>query len=141
MNRRIPLCLSLLTVVIIGYSVDAVFAQDSSLLNSVTTPEIVAGQQLVNTLSIAQWLGPLAPVALSPFFGITCLSGLSLYGGKFAQHNPLLGAHSPLHNPAVFWTFLTLTILTSVPRFTKVSKPFSQAVDRLEAYSGIVTMA
>ena len=103
--------------------------------------EIMAAQQFGSHLSIAEWLGPMAPVALSPFFGITCLSGMAMFGGSWiSDTNPLLGSHSPLHNPAVFWTFLALTILTSVPRLTKVSKPFAQAVDQLEAWSGIITM-
>ena len=103
--------------------------------------EIIAAQQFGSHISVAEWLGPMAPVALSPFFGITCLSGMARFGGNWISHtNPLLGTNSPLHNPAVFWTFLALTILTSVPRLTKVSKPFAQAVDQLEAWSGIITM-
>jgi hypothetical protein len=113
----------------------------SSQSSPISESEITAAQQFGNSISIAQWLGPMAPVALSPFFGITCLSGMSIFGGEWiAKGNPLLGDNSPLHNPAVFWTFLSLTILTSIPRFTKVSKPFAQAVDQLEAWSGIVTM-
>lgn len=107
----------------------------------ISAAEVVAAQQFGQSLSIAEWLGPMAPVALSPFFGITCLSTLAMFGGDWiAKGNPLLGENSPMHNPAVFWTFFTLTILTSLPRLTKVSKPFAQAVDQLEAWSGIVTM-
>ncbi len=107
----------------------------------VSESEITAAQQFGQSMSIAQWLGPMAPIALSPFFGITCLSGMSLFGGEWiSKGNPLVGANSPLHNPAVLWIFLGLTILTSVPRMTKVSKPFAQAVDRLETWSGIITM-
>ena len=43
-------------------------------------------------------------------------------------------------NPAVFWVFLCLTIMTSLPRLTKVSKPAAQAIDQLEAYAGIITI-
>lgn len=107
----------------------------------ISESDITAAQQFGHAITVPEWLGPMAPVALSPFFGITCLSGMSLFGGKWiSQTNPLLGDNSPLHNPAVFWTFLALTILTSIPRLTKVSKPFAQAVDQLEAWSGIVTM-
>jgi hypothetical protein len=103
--------------------------------------DLVTAQQFGETLGVAEWLGPLAPVALSPFFGITCLSGMSLYGqGWISADNAFLGEGSPLHNPAVFWIFLGLTLLTSIPRFTKVSKPFAQAVDHAEAWSGIITM-
>jgi hypothetical protein len=109
--------------------------------NDFSASDVVAAQQLGQTLGVAEWLGPLAPVALSPFFGITCLAGMSLYGqGWISADNAFLGEGSPLHNPAVFWIFLGLTLLTSIPRFSKVSKPFAQAVDHAEAWSGIITM-
>ena len=109
--------------------------------NSFSAGDVAAAQQFTQTLGIAEWLGPMAPVALSPFFGIACLSGMSLYGQNWiAADNAFLGEASPLHNPVVFWVFLGLTVLTSVPRFTKVSKPFAQAMDHVEAWSGIITM-
>ena len=127
------------------HSTQILIAQEPDLLRASRAPiseaEIVAAQQFGQTLSIAEWLGPMAPVALSPFFGITCLSGMSLFGANWiSPGNPLMGENSPLHNPAVFWTFLALTIATSVPRLAKVSKPFAQALDQLEAWSGIITM-
>ena len=109
--------------------------------DELSSADIAAVQQFGDTLGIADWLGPLAPVALSPFFGITCLSGMSLYGeGWISADNAFLGENSPLHNESVFWTFLVLTALTSVPRFTKVSKPVAQALDRVEAWAGIITL-
>jgi len=115
--------------------------EDRSENSELSATDIAAVQQFGDTLGIAEWLGPLAPVALSPFFGITCLSGMSLFGqGWIAQDNAFLGEASPLHHPAVFWIFLGLTLLTSIPRFTKVSKPLAQAVDHVEAWSGIITM-
>ncbi len=103
--------------------------------------DVAAAQQFGQTLGVADWLGPMAPVALSPFFGIMCLSGMSLYGkGWVSADNAFLGEGSPLHNPAVFWTFLILTLITSIPRLTKVSKPFAQAVDQVEAWAGIITL-
>lgn len=107
----------------------------------VSAAEIAAAQTLGETLGIAEWLGPLAPVGLSPFFGITCLSGMSLWGkGWVSADNPLLGQHSPLNNSVVFFTFLVLTLVTSAPRLTKVSKPVAQALDQVEAWAGIITM-
>ncbi len=44
-----------------------------------------AGEQLAKQISTSEWLGPLAPVALSPFFGIAVLSGLATYGPEFLQ--------------------------------------------------------
>ena len=108
---------------------------------AVSDAEIAAGSEIVASLGIADWLGPLAPMALSPFFGVTCMSGMALFGGDWLpMQSGLLSPNSPLANPAVFWTFLVLTVLTSLPRLTKVSKPFAQAVDHVEAYAGIATI-
>ena len=126
----------------IGGSLEEIAKQAvSSESSPISESDIVAAQHFGHSITVPEWLGPMAPVALSPFFGITCLSGMSLFGGQWiSRTNPLMGDNSPLHNPAVFWTFLALTILTSIPRLTKVSKPFAQAVDPLESWSGIVTM-
>lgn len=109
--------------------------------SEVSAAELAGATEMVNALPITDWLGPLAPIALSPFFGVTCLSGMAMWGGDWLPlRSGLLNPEGPLGNPAVFWVFLTLTVLTSVPRLTKVSKPFAQAVDHIEAYAGIATL-
>ena len=120
-------------------------SRDGSAEQSEQTPispqQIAAAQQFGQSLGIADWLGPLAPVAISPFFGIALMSGLSLYGeGWIDDGNAMLGTNSPLHNPIVFWSFLILTVVTSIPRFTKVSKPVAQAIDQVESWAGIITL-
>ena len=100
--------------------------------------EKVAG--LAGTISAMEWLGPLAPIAISPFFGLACLCGISQYGGDYLPLNAFISNNPVLQNPAVLWTFVALTIVTSVPRLTKVSKPVGQAIDQLEAWSGIITI-
>jgi hypothetical protein len=102
--------------------------------------DIAATTTWVHTTGLVDWLGPLAPLALSPFFGVTCLSGLAIWGPEWMTDNSMLHASGPLQNPSLFCLFLALTILTSVPRFTKISKPFAQAVDRVEAYAVIVIL-
>ena len=92
------------------------------------------------TASVSEWLGPLAPIAISPFFGITILAGFSQFGGELLGSNNFISNNPVLSNPAVFWIFLGLTVFTSLPRFTKVSKPAAQAIDQLEAYAGIITI-
>ncbi|QDV61718.1 hypothetical protein [Crateriforma conspicua] len=104
------------------------------------TTDIAATTAWAESLHLADWLGPLAPVALSPFFGIALLSGLALYGPDWITDNALLGASGPLQNPTLFWIFVGLTVLTSLPRLTKVSKPIAQALDRLETYAVIVIL-
>ena len=98
--------------------------------------EKVAG--LAGTIGAMEWLGPLAPIAISPFFGLACLCGISQYGGDWA--NAFVSNNPVLQSPAVLWTFVGLTLLTSLPRLTKVSKPMAQAIDQLEAWSGIITI-
>ena len=109
--------------------------------SEVSPTELAGATEMVNALPITEWLGPLAPMALSPFFGVTCLSGMAIWGGDWLPgKSGLLSPDGPLGNPAIFWTFLGLTVLTSLPRLTKVSKPFAQAVDHVEAYAGIATL-
>lgn len=102
---------------------------------------IASASVLSSQVSSQEWLGPLAAVALSPFFGIACLSGLATYGPESLQNgNALLSANGPMNNPYLFWTMLVLTLVTSLPRFTKVSKPISLMIEKLEASSAIVIL-
>ena len=109
----------------------------ADLLKSPLTDE---DQASVKAISASEWLGPLAPVALSPFFAITCLAGLSQFGGDYLPLNSFISNNAVLQNEYVFWIFGALTLLTSLPRLTKVSKPFAQAMDMLETYGGIITI-
>lgn len=102
---------------------------------------MVAGEQLARQIGTSEWLGPLAPVALSPFFGIAVLSGLATYGPEFLQQRSgLIADGSPLNNALLFWTMATLAMLTSLPRFSKVSKPFALAVESLESYASVIVL-
>ena len=94
----------------------------------------------IHASGITELLGPLTPLALSPFFGVTCLSAISLWGPEWASSSPMLGANGALRSETIFIIFLILTIISSVPRFTKVSKPIAQAADRLEAYAVIIIL-
>ncbi len=85
-------------------------------------------------------LGPLSPLAMSPFFGVTVLSGLAHWEeaawlGPWLSDQTLVARSPVLKHPATFWIFLGLTCLTSLPRLTKVSKPIAQALDWVESYS------
>lgn len=112
--------------------------------HSLPTPSSIekeASEEISRTVSNSEWLGPLAPIALSPFFGITCLSGMSVFGdGTFVADNHFVSTNPVLKQQAVFWIFLALTLLTSLPRLTKVSKPIAQILDQVETYAGIITL-
>ena len=115
--------------------------RDFNPLDQTEAQEAVAAQKFVGDIKIAEWLGPLAPIAISPFFAIALLSGVACYGQDWLPfENGLLAEGSPLANPTLFWVFVVLTVVTSIPRFSKVSKPFAQAADFLETYSVIITV-
>ncbi len=100
-----------------------------------------AGEQLARQIGASEWLGPLAPVALSPFFGIAVLSGLATYGPEFLQQRSgLITSGSPLNNHYLFWTMATLALLTSLPRLSKVSKPFALAIENVESYASVIIL-
>ncbi len=108
--------------------------------NPLTNSDMSKANSLAGSVRASEWLGPLAPIAISPFFGVTLLAGLAQFGADWMPVNEFLSNNVVLKNPAVFWVFLILTLLTSIPRFTKVSKPAAQAIDQLEAYAGIITI-
>jgi len=106
-----------------------------------STQEQDTATAISDKVKATEWLGALAPVAISPFFGLTCLSGIAILGeDRLPEDHYLRRASTPLRHPLVFLTFLILTIITSVPKFSKVSKPFAQAVDQLETYSAIIIL-
>ncbi len=109
----------------------------SALQLTIPEPEVTkAAEQLTSQISAWDALGPLAPVALSPFFGLACLSGLATYGPDWLQQRSgLLQEASPLNNPGLFGIMVLLTVVTSLPRLTKVSKPIALIAENLETYS------
>lgn len=99
------------------------------------------GESFAEIVPIVEYLGPLAPVALSPFFGIAMLSGAALLTQwGWIPGNAFLKNSETLSDPMVFLVFLGLAIFTSLPRFAKVTKPVAQAADQLESYAGIATI-
>lgn len=106
------------------------------------TQDEAKAQRLVEKYGITEALGPLAPVAMSPFFGLTCLSGTSILSDwGVLPENDFLKGNDVLNNWLVFLLFGALTVATSLPRLVSVSKVFAEAMDRVETYAGIVSYA
>ena len=98
-------------------------------------------RQVAQQVSAQEWLGPIASVALSPFFGLSCLSGLATYGPDWVrERSVVLGVASPMNNPWLFWTMAGLTLVTSLPRLTKLSKPVALVAENLETYSALIIL-
>lgn len=103
---------------------------------------IANAQEFAEQISAIEWLGPMSAIALSPFFGLACLTGIANFGPEWATENsPLLGDLGPMKNPLLFWVMLVLTVITSAPRFTKLSKPIALVAETLESYSAIIILA
>jgi hypothetical protein len=112
-----------------------------SLPSGLESSTIASGNALAQQVSTSEWLGPLAPIAMSPFFGLCALSGIATYGPQWLQdRSALFGETSMLNNPALFWTMLALASITSLPRLTKVCKPVALAAENLETYSAIIIL-
>lgn len=126
----------------IGVAVDAIEKKLQRGLSAEQTAatDLSAANQVITALAPSDWLGPLAPLALSPFFGITCLSGLAIWSPDWMPVGGLLAQSTPLKNQTLFWVFAVLTLVTSLPRFSKISKPIAVAIDQIEAYAGIITL-
>ncbi len=102
--------------------------------------DMVAAELLTTRIPLEEILGPLAPLALSPFFALLCLSGASIgVSSGMLPENQLLMGHPVLSNPVVFWTLVALTLITGLPRLMKVSKIFAQTADFLETHAGIIS--
>ncbi len=130
----------LLTAAIICFFASVISSADYGRYNVESDRQ--KAQTLVKQLHISEVLGPLAPVALSPFFGLTCLSGTSILCSRgVLPENEFLMGNPALNNGWMFFTFLGLTILTSVPKLTTVTKTFAEITEQLEAYAGIVAYA
>lgn len=102
---------------------------------------VAASQAVASQIATTDWLGPLAPIALSPFFGLAVLSGIATYGPESIQARSALFAEGgALSNPMLFWTMAALALLTSLPRLTKISKPLALAAENIEAYSAVIIL-
>jgi len=135
----------MLTLIFTRFATASLFAlllsQSTARMQVDSATAIAAATGISRQVSTQEWLGPLSAIALSPFFGLACLSGIATYGPESIQsRSALFGEASPLNNPILFWLMVGLTVATSLPRFSKFSKPLGLAVEKLEAYSAIIIL-
>lgn len=105
------------------------------------TADLAVADKVADAIPWSEIMGPLAPIALSPFFGLACLSGISLLTTRgVLPDNSFLHGHPVLTHPSILMVFLALAVFTSLPRLTKVSKPLAQFCDFLETYAGVVAV-
>ncbi|MFA5554301.1 MAG: hypothetical protein WCZ89_10380 [Phycisphaerae bacterium] len=138
--RKTFLTVSLLILLVCYLGSDSEVLAENDLNRDVLSADTAKAEQITKKISSIEVLAPLAPVALSPFFGITCLSGTSILcnRGILPQNDFLMGSDA-LNNFLVFAVFLVLAVATSIPKMTAVSKGFAQITDRLETYAGIIS--
>lgn len=140
--KRAVLFLVCLLLVIGGWIWKAPSVDAAEVNRGILDQQQQKGDRLVKRLGITETLGPLAPVALSPFFGLTCLSATSILCERgVLPDNEFLTGNEVLTNGWVFLIFLALTVVTSAPRLVSASKVFAEATDRIETYAGIISYA
>lgn len=127
-------------LLIVGLVVFTPASASSGYDKSAVEQDQQKAEKFVKRYGIMEALGPLAPVALSPFFGLACLSGTSiLCDAGILPKNEFLQGNEVLNNWLVFILFAGLTVVTSVPKLVSVSKIFAEAMDRVETYAGIIS--
>ncbi len=84
---------------------------------------------------LAEQLGMLGPVAISPYWGLCLASGASLFG---LAENEFLLTHPFLGNWFVFVVFILFAVLTSIPNISKFSKALGVAANYLEDNTAII---
>ena len=105
--------------------------------------DIAKGRALAEKISISEVLGPLAAVSISPYFGLTLLSGAAMLNehGLIDTKNSFLQSNSVLGNPLIFIVFLLLSGVTSIPKLTAPTKLIAESADVLERYAGVIVYA
>ena len=140
MRRILIIAFLLAAMTVVINSADAGFFGLGDYEKDSLATDKAKGEQLVKKLNATEVMAPLAPIALSPFFGITCLSGTSILCDKgVLPENEFLVGNPALNNGMVFIVFLALSVATSLPKMTTVSKGFAEAGDQLETYAGIIS--
>lgn len=140
MKRSTLTLVCLLILVLSWIGVVPTSAMGTKIDTSAIEAQQQKGENIAEKMGITETLGPLAPVALSPFFGLACLSGTSMLCemGVLPENDFLMG-NEVLNNGWVFLIFTALTVLTSAPRLLSVSKVFAEATERIETYAGIIS--
>ena len=111
MMKRSTLILMCMLVLISGWFIGVpVSSAETTIDQDKLLAESQKGQNLAEKMGITETLGPLAPVALSPFFGLACLSGTSILCEKgILPENDFLMGNEVLNNGWVFLIFAGLT--------------------------------
>ncbi len=129
--QRLPLLLFCLLLPTLAFAYDAGQA----------AADLAVADRVAEAIPWSEVMGPMSPIALSPFFGLACLSGISLLTTRgVLPDNGFLHGHPVLTHPSIFVALLVLAVFTSLPRLTKVSKPLAQFCDFLETYAGVVAV-
>lgn len=137
MDKRLKAGAVLLLIIVFLFSSGA-----SKYSRKEADKDLAKGQDFAKKISMFDVLGPLAAVSVSPYFGITLLSGATMLGehnlmptNSFLQNNSVLG------NPLIFIVFLLLSGVTSIPKLTASTKLIAQSADILERYAGVIVYA
>jgi hypothetical protein len=120
------------------------YADDSTWQNMATT--VNSNQQAVQLLPLSDLLGPLAPIAISPYFGIALTSVASMVQDfSFVQENfPGFANNGFLKTNKYlgqWWVALILIILlmvTSFPNYFKATKTVGVVITYIEDISGLI---
>ncbi len=92
-------------------------------------------------LKAREIFGPMAAIAISPFYSMACLSLIAVLAEEgYAPRNDYLARNPILASPILLGVFAVLALLITLPRFTKVTNTFGTFLGYLEDRAGLITL-
>jgi len=95
---------------------------------------------ILENIDILEVFGPVLPIALSPFFGVAITSLASILAAEGVFKNEFLATHPILSNWWIMGIFLILTILTALPKYTKITGQLGLFIAKIEDYAGLIIL-
>ncbi len=131
--KKIFLLLIFTLILSFGYSQDTIKEPVNNSVNKNT-------RLITDNIDIFEVFGPVLPIALSPFFGVAITSLASILAKNDVFENEYLSTHPLLNNWPVLVVFLLLTILTALPKYTKITGQFALIIAKIEDYAGLIIL-
>ncbi len=95
---------------------------------------------ILDNMDILEVFGPVLPIALSPFFGVAITSLASILASEGVFNNEFLATHPILSNWWIMGIFLILTVLTALPKYTKITGQLGLFIAKIEDYAGLIIL-
>jgi len=126
-------------LILLSFSISLLFSQNPD--NEKADEAIKQNTNIIlDNIDILEVFGPVLPIALSPFFGVAITSLASIMAAEGVFKNEFLATHPILSNWWIMSIFLILTILTALPKYTKITGQLGLFIAKIEDYAGLIIL-